>query len=60
MKNMQLCKGTVLYGEFVKEKIEPKLNEISDRNQIYRYTLHVVDALQLGEMSLINMRFNER
>lgn len=62
VKNLQLCKGTLLYGEFVKEKIETKTNETSssERKQSYRYTLHVVDALQLGEMSLVNMRFNER
>lgn len=59
---MQLCKGTVLYGEFVKEVNEIKTDGSNTLNEKRRnrYALHVIDALQLGEQSLGNMRFKER
>lgn len=62
VKNLQLCKGTVLYGELVKEISSLKSDEIFAPNEKhkYRYTLHVIDALQLGEKSLANLRFKER
>lgn len=59
---MQLCKGTVLYGEFVKEINTLKTDAActSDEKMPFRYTLQVIDALQLGDISLGNMKFKER
>lgn len=62
VKNLQLCKGTLLYGECVRENIEPKptKSEATNQESYYKYTLQVIDALRLGDQSLSNMRFEER
>lgn len=59
---MQLCKGTVLYGEFVKEisTLKTDASCTSDEKMPFRYTLQVIDALQLGDKFLGNMKFKER
>lgn len=62
MKNLHLVRGTVLYGEFVKEKIHSK-SQSSDseaENECYRYSLHVIDALRLGDQSVTELKFHER
>lgn len=54
---MQLSKGTLLYGEFVREKVALKEDPNSE---LYKYSLHVIDALQLGEKKLLNVKYTER
>lgn len=50
---MNLIRGTVLFGELVKE-----LTNKDD--QKYNKCLHVIDALRLGETSLADLPYQER
>nr|XP_023021748.1 cap-specific mRNA (nucleoside-2'-O-)-methyltransferase 1 isoform X2 [Leptinotarsa decemlineata] len=56
LKNLQLCMGTLLYGEFVKERV---INETKE-NSTFRYSLHVIDALRLGDKNVFELTFTER
>lgn len=55
VKNLRLIPGTILFGEFVKEKVESAIEQ-----DVERYSLHVIDALRLGEFDLANLPFTER
>lgn len=55
VKRLKLIPGTILFGELVKEKI-PSTTE----NETERYSLHVIDALRLGEFNIANLPYNER
>ncbi|XP_063919988.1 cap-specific mRNA (nucleoside-2'-O-)-methyltransferase 1 isoform X2 [Zophobas morio] len=57
VKNLQLIRGTLLYGELVKEKYYAK--DSSDQPQ-YKYSLHVIDALRLGDLNLADLDFEQR
>nr|CAH7758069.1 unnamed protein product [Callosobruchus chinensis] len=59
VKNLTLGRGTVLYGEFVKEGVKLK-NKDAGENCSFRYSLHVIDALQLEDKCLMNLSFKER
>ncbi|CAH1979734.1 unnamed protein product [Acanthoscelides obtectus] len=59
VKNLALGRGTVLYGEFVKETVKLK-NRNAEEKCSFRYSLHVIDALQLADKSLTDLSFNER
>ncbi|CAH0547027.1 unnamed protein product [Brassicogethes aeneus] len=56
VKNLQLNKGTLLYAEFVKEKNTYNGNS----KTFFKYSLHVIDAVSLGEKILTNLKFFER
>lgn len=56
MKNIKLSKGTLLFGEIVKEKSL----SIRDGIETEKFTLHVIDALKLGGLSLADLSFDER
>ncbi|CAG9816211.1 unnamed protein product [Phaedon cochleariae] len=58
VKNIHLCKGTLLFGEFVKEKCTTKIE--GQEVEGLRYSLHVIDALRLGDTNLGKMSFIER
>lgn len=59
IKNVQLSRGTLVYGEFVKEKCTTK--SLQDQEIEYiQYSLHIIDALQLGEQNLSDLDFSER
>ncbi|XP_044272815.1 cap-specific mRNA (nucleoside-2'-O-)-methyltransferase 1 isoform X2 [Tribolium madens] len=57
VKNLQLVRGTLLYGELVKEKcsMENSVGKVG-----YKYSLHVIDALRLGDLYLTDLKFDER
>lgn len=59
IKNIQLCNGTVVYGEFVNEKCVTRVNG-NKRSESMRYSLHIIDGLRLGEKNLKNLTFSER
>lgn len=54
VKNLQLSYGTILYGEMVKEEIE-----YINKDKIIQ-TLHVFDALYLGNVNLMSYDYNRR
>lgn len=54
---MHLVPGTLLFAELVKENI--KLKSTRDES-VEKYSLHVIDALRLGNTSLADLTFNER
>lgn len=55
---MYLPLGTLLYGEWVKEKV---IMEHSSSSEImHRHSLHVIDALRLGDLKLTDIKFEER
>ncbi|GJQ76908.1 hypothetical protein Trydic_g15109 [Trypoxylus dichotomus] len=56
VKNMHLNKGTVLFGELVKEKCI----SIRTGEETIKFSLHVIDALRLGDVSLADLPFEER
>ncbi|XP_018567759.1 cap-specific mRNA (nucleoside-2'-O-)-methyltransferase 1 isoform X2 [Anoplophora glabripennis] len=61
VKNLQLVKGTLLYGELVKEwNIFRKDISVDPDAQSYKQSLHVVDALRLGDTNMSNLKFKER
>ncbi|KAJ8919707.1 hypothetical protein NQ315_006235 [Exocentrus adspersus] len=61
VKNLHLVKGTLLYGELVKEvNVFNKSVDVNSDAQSTRFSLQVVDALRLGDKSLSNLRFKER
>jgi cap1 methyltransferase len=61
VKNLQLCRGTLLYGELVKEKSFSNNNSDEEaEKEEYKFSLHVVDAIQLGDHNLSNLNFEER
>lgn len=55
IKNVRLVKGTLIYGEMVQEKCINKSNE-----EIEKQSLHVIDAMRLGDISLADLPFTER
>lgn len=55
VKNLKLIPGTVLFAELVREKVDSLIETETER-----YSLHVIDALRLGEFSLADLSFNER
>lgn len=55
VKKLKLIAGTVLFGEMIREKIV----EDSGRKTI-KQSLHVIDALRLGDKSLMNLSFSKR
>lgn len=55
VKNMQLVEGTLLYGEMVKEHSLMKDCECFENK-----SLHVIDALRLGNTRLADFSFTER
>ncbi|KAG5882165.1 hypothetical protein JTB14_002889 [Gonioctena quinquepunctata] len=57
VRNLELCRGTLLYGEFVKEMVHKAQ---SNNEETIKYSLHVIDALRLGEKSLEDLPFDER
>ncbi|RZC32066.1 cap-specific mRNA (nucleoside-2'-O-)-methyltransferase 1, partial [Asbolus verrucosus] len=61
VKNLQLTRGTLLYGELVKEDFIAKNTCILNIElQQHKYSLHVIDALRLGDVSLVDLKFEER
>lgn len=56
MKDLQLCKGTLLYGEIVNEI---NISDI-DGTETIKPTLQVIDALRLGDVSLTDLPYGER
>jgi ATP-dependent DNA ligase len=61
VKNLQLCRGTLLYGELVKEKSFSNNNSDEEaEKEEYKFSLHVIDAIQLGDHNLSNLNFEER
>ncbi|KAL1516535.1 hypothetical protein ABEB36_000442 [Hypothenemus hampei] len=54
MKHLHLAKGTLLYGELVKETFQ------IDNKVEKRYSLHVIDAFALGHLNLTGYRFEDR
>lgn len=61
VKNVQLVRGTLLYGELVKEcNVFKKDVNVNPDGRGFKYSLHVVDALRLGEKSLSDLKFKER
>lgn len=62
VKNVKLCNGTLLYAEFVKEQLQPRSQKtkLATSECYCKYSLHVIDALRLGDKSLANLRFTER
>ncbi|CAG9855807.1 unnamed protein product [Phyllotreta striolata] len=59
IKNIQLSKHTLCYGEFVKETCITK-SETNNEIENVRYSLHIIDAIQLGDCNLTNMNFSKR
>ncbi|XP_072399860.1 cap-specific mRNA (nucleoside-2'-O-)-methyltransferase 1 isoform X1 [Diabrotica undecimpunctata] len=59
INNIQLCRGTLLYGEFVKEKCVTRTG-VNKETESTKYSLHIIDALYLGEKSLIDLSFFKR
>ncbi|KAF5272716.1 hypothetical protein FQA39_LY07743 [Lamprigera yunnana] len=58
VKKLQLIRGTLLYGELVNERV---LEKVGDQvKEATRQSLHVVDALRLGDISLADLTFRER
>ena len=56
MKDLHLCKGTLLYGEIVNE-----INiSATDGTESIKPTLQVIDALRLGNLSLTDLPYGER
>lgn len=55
VKHLELIPGTLLYGEFVQEKVVMDSKTIN-----YRYSLHVIDAAFLGSKNLQTCNFEER
>lgn len=53
VKCVRLPKGSILFGELVKEYT-------SVEEQRFRRSLHVIDALRLGDTSLADLPYNER
>lgn len=61
VKDVKLAQGTLLYGEMVKERIVQRVPGASDyKKEIQRQSLHVIDALRLGNTSLADLPFTER
>ncbi|KAK9718089.1 FtsJ-like methyltransferase [Popillia japonica] len=56
VKNMHLNKGTLLYGETVKEKCVSWRTGVETE----KLCLQVIDALRLGDISLADLSFEER
>lgn len=56
-KGLHLFPGTVLYGEMTKEIIT---THQEDDNKFEKFSLHVIDAIKLGDVSLMDLPFNER
>lgn len=57
VKNLHLVRGTILYGELVKEK---HYMENGAGKMGLKYSLHVIDALRLGDLYLTDLKFEER
>ncbi|KAF5297429.1 hypothetical protein FQR65_LT01360 [Abscondita terminalis] len=58
IKKLALIRGTLLYGEMVKEKVlEKRGDEVKEAT---RRSLHVMDALRLGDTSLADLPLQER
>lgn len=55
-RNIRLNRGTLLYGEMVKEKCI----SMQEGTETEKLSLHVIDALRLGETSLADLSFPER
>lgn len=55
VKNLNLVCGTLLYGELVKENSHNKNFDVTEIK-----SLHVIDALRLGDISLADLSFDER
>lgn len=53
VKCVKLVRGTVLFGELVKEFA-------SKASRKYKKSLHVIDALRLGDTSLADLPYQER
>lgn len=61
IKHVKLAQGTLLYGEMVKERIVQKVPGTFDyKEEVQRQSLHVIDALRLGNTSLADLPFTER
>lgn len=58
---MKLVQGTLLYGEMVKERIVQKEpGACNYKKEKQRQSLHVIDALRLGDTSLADLPLTER
>lgn len=57
INHLNLVKGTLLFGEFVKEicTYHPGCETFEER-----YSLHVIDAIRLGDMDLRSYTYSER
>jgi len=58
-KKLQLVRGTLLFGEIVKEEVVEKSPD-GYECEVQRQSLHVIDALRLGGTSLADLPFSER
>ncbi|KAF2902960.1 hypothetical protein ILUMI_03229 [Ignelater luminosus] len=56
VKHLKLIRGTLLYGEMVKETVAIQECE----KLVQKHSLHVIDALRLGDTSLADLPFKER
>lgn len=55
IKNLKLIKGTILFGEVVMEKC---LDKGTAREEVK--SLHVIDAIRLGDTIIVDLPFKER
>lgn len=61
VKKLQLIRGTLLFGEMVKETVIERSTESQECEKlIQKHSLHVIDALRLGDTSLADLPFKER
>ncbi|KAL3285407.1 hypothetical protein HHI36_019509 [Cryptolaemus montrouzieri] len=59
VKNLKLTRGTLLYGELVKEVVCSNKSD-EEFGHSFRYSFHIIDAIYLGNIYLINHKFHER
>lgn len=61
VKKLQLIRGTLLFGEMVKESVvQRSCTSPQFERLVQRQSLHVIDAMRLGDTSLADLPFNER
>ncbi|KAK4873141.1 hypothetical protein RN001_015170 [Aquatica leii] len=58
IKKLLLIRGTLLYGEMINEKVLKKVDD--EVKEVTRRSLHVIDALRLGDTSLADLPLRER
>lgn len=61
VKNLHLAVGTCLLGELIKENVKFKTTDpLQPEKECEKYSLHVIDALRLGNVSLADLPLQER